>query len=42
MKNVLVLIGQTVNGEEHIPKDGISVKDLKSDIKELETTLQKF
>lgn len=42
VKNVPALIGRTVNGEVQLLKDGISVKDLKSGIKELKTLLESF
>ncbi|XP_062210914.1 dnaJ protein ERDJ3A-like [Phragmites australis] len=42
VKNLPALIGRTVNGEEHLLKDGISVKDLRSGIKELKTLLDSF
>lgn len=42
VKNVPALIGRTINGEEHLLKDGISVKDLRSGIKELKTLLESF
>lgn len=42
VKNVPALIGRTINGEEQLLKDGISVKDLRSGIKELKTLLESF
>ncbi|ONK67890.1 uncharacterized protein A4U43_C05F4860 [Asparagus officinalis] len=36
------LVGRLVNGEEHVLKEGISVKDLKSGISELRTLLEDF
>ncbi|KQK22151.1 dnaJ protein ERDJ3A isoform X1 [Brachypodium distachyon] len=42
VKNVPALIGRSVNGEEHLLKDGISVKNLSSGIKELKTLLESF
>ena len=42
MKKVPALIGQTINGEEQLLKDGISVKDLRTGIKELKTLLESF
>ncbi|XP_020148241.1 dnaJ protein ERDJ3A [Aegilops tauschii subsp. strangulata] len=42
VKNVPALIGRTVNGEVQLLKDGISVKDLRSGIKELKTLLESF
>jgi len=42
VKNLPALIGRTVNGEELLLKDGISVKDLRSGIRELKTLLESF
>lgn len=42
MKNLPAVIGRTVNGEELLLKDGISVKDLRSGIKELKALLDSF
>jgi len=44
VKNLPAVIGRTVNGEELLLKDGISVKlkDLRSGIKELKTLLESF
>ena len=42
VKNVPALVGRTVNGEVQLLKDGISVKDLQSGIKELKTLLESF
>uniref|UniRef100_A0ACD5XP26 Uncharacterized protein n=1 Tax=Avena sativa TaxID=4498 RepID=A0ACD5XP26_AVESA len=42
VKNVPALIGRKINGEEQLLKDGISVKDLRSGIKELKTLLESF
>lgn len=42
MKNIPALIGRSVNGEEQLLKDGISVKDLRSGIKELKNLLENF
>ncbi|WVZ56595.1 hypothetical protein U9M48_007097 [Paspalum notatum var. saurae] len=42
VKNLPALIGRTANGEEHLLKDGISVKDLRSGIKELKALLDSF
>ncbi|KAL6901899.1 hypothetical protein ACP4OV_004775 [Aristida adscensionis] len=42
VKNLPALIGRTINGEEQLLKDGISVKDLRSGIKELKTLLDSF
>ena len=42
MKNLPAVIGRTVNGEELLLKDGISVKDLRSGVKELKTLLDSF
>ncbi|XP_047086482.1 dnaJ protein ERDJ3A-like [Lolium rigidum] len=42
VKNVPALIGRNINGEEQLLKDGISVKDLRSGIKELKTLLESF
>jgi hypothetical protein len=42
VKNVPALIGRNINGEEQLLKDGISVKDLRSGIKELKTLLEGF
>jgi hypothetical protein len=42
VKNVPALIGRNINGEEKLLKDGISVKDLRSGIKELKTLLESF
>ncbi|CAM0872710.1 unnamed protein product [Alopecurus aequalis] len=42
VKNVPALIGRTINGEEQLLKDGISVKDLRTGIKELKTLLESF
>ncbi|AQK66321.1 DnaJ protein ERDJ3A [Zea mays] len=39
VKNLPAVIGRTVNGEELLLKDGISVKDLRSGVKELKTLL---
>ncbi|KAL5652988.1 hypothetical protein ACJX0J_038446, partial [Zea mays] len=42
VKNLPAVIGRTVNGEELLLKDGISVKDLRSGVKELKTLLDSF
>jgi hypothetical protein len=42
VKNLPAVIGRTINGEEHLLKDGISVKDLRSGIRELKTLLESF
>uniref|UniRef100_A0A0E0CSI4 J domain-containing protein n=1 Tax=Oryza meridionalis TaxID=40149 RepID=A0A0E0CSI4_9ORYZ len=42
VKNIPALIGRSVNGEEQLLKDGISVKDLRSGIKELKNLLENF
>uniref|UniRef100_A0A0D9VSW6 J domain-containing protein n=1 Tax=Leersia perrieri TaxID=77586 RepID=A0A0D9VSW6_9ORYZ len=42
VKNVPALIGRSINGEEQLLKDGISVKDLRSGIKELKILLENF
>ncbi|KAL6644886.1 hypothetical protein ACP70R_016494 [Stipagrostis hirtigluma subsp. patula] len=42
VKNLPALIGRSINGEEHLLKDGILVKDLRSGIKELKTLLDSF
>jgi hypothetical protein len=39
VKNLPSVIGRTVNGEELLLKDGISVKDLRCGVKELKTLL---
>ncbi|TVU47400.1 hypothetical protein EJB05_07000 [Eragrostis curvula] len=42
VKNLPALIARTVNGDELLLKDGISVKDLRSGIRELKTLLDSF
>ncbi|KAG8063783.1 hypothetical protein GUJ93_ZPchr0003g16479 [Zizania palustris] len=42
VKNVPALIGRSIDGEELLLKDDISVKDLRSGIKELKNLLEKF
>ncbi|PWZ56540.1 DnaJ protein ERDJ3A [Zea mays] len=42
VKNLPAVIGRTVNGEELLLKDGISMKDLRSGVKELKTLLDSF